>query len=131
MLGNAVGYTPAGGRVNVTGGQTEATCWVAVADTGIGLTADELGRIFERFYRARRNTARGGSGIGLTIARRIAHAHGGEVTASSPGPGRGATFTLTLPTLRPADGRPPPPPTGAPSSMCRGPRPAAERGNGT
>lgn len=67
---------------------------VSVTDTGVGLAAADLERVFERFYRApgepRRST---GSGIGLTIAR----AHGGEVTASSPGPGRGATFVLTLP----------------------------------
>jgi DNA-binding response OmpR family regulator len=63
-------------------------------DTGAGLAAADLERVFERFYRAPGQPRRSsGSGIGLTIAR----AHGGGVTASSPGPGRGATFVLTLP----------------------------------
>ena len=69
-----------------------------VTDTGVGLAEADLERVFERFYRApgqlRRST---GSGIGLTIARNIARAHGGDVTADSAGPGYGAAFTLTLP----------------------------------
>ena len=102
LLGNALRYTPAGGRITVTGGRTATTSWIAVTDTGIGLTADERSHVFERFYRARRDPTRTGSGIGLTIARGIARAHGGELIASSPGPGHGATFTLTLPTHLPA-----------------------------
>lgn len=71
---------------------------VAVSDTGAGLAAEDLERVFERFYRAPGQPRRSsGSGIGLTIARNIARAHGGEVTASSAGPGCGATFVLTLP----------------------------------
>ena len=71
---------------------------VAVSDTGAGLAAEDLERVFERFYRAPGQPRRSsGSGIGLTIARNIARAHGGEVTASSAGPGQGATFVLTLP----------------------------------
>ena len=63
-----------------------------------GLTAGDLERVFERFYRAPGQPRRSsGSGIGLTIARNIARAHGGDVTASSPGPGRGATFVFMLP----------------------------------
>jgi histidine kinase len=83
---------------------------VAIADTGSGLAAADLERVFERFYRAPRPPGcpgqpglqdqprrAAGSGIGLTIARNIARAHGGDVTAASAGPGQGATFTLTLP----------------------------------
>jgi histidine kinase len=65
----------------------------------VGIAADELALIFERFYRVDRSRARasGGSGIGLTIARHLAWAMGGTLTAASTGPGRGSTFTLTLP----------------------------------
>jgi len=98
IIGNALIATPAAGTVTVTaraaGGQAE----VAVADTGAGLAADDLERVFDRFYRAPGQPRRSsGSGIGLTIARNIARAHGGDVTATSAGLGRGATFTLTLP----------------------------------
>jgi signal transduction histidine kinase len=99
LLGNALTYTPAGGRVDVTIHARGQTAEVAVTDTGIGLRPEDLGRVFDRFYRVR-GLARpaGGSGIGLTIARSIARAHGGEVTAASAGQERGATFTLVLPT---------------------------------
>ena len=98
IIGNALAATPAEGAVTVQARAAGPRAEVSVTDTGAGLTAGDLERVFERFYRApgqpRRST---GSGIGLTIARNIARAHGGEVTASSPGPGRGATFVLTLP----------------------------------
>jgi histidine kinase len=68
-----------------------------VTDTGVGLAAADLDRVFERFYRAGSSSGREGSGIGLTIAREIARAHGGDLTAASPGPGKGATFTVRLP----------------------------------
>jgi histidine kinase len=71
---------------------------VQVTDTGVGLARSDLERVFERFYRAPGNTRRSeGSGIGLTIARGIARAHGGDVTATSPGRGLGASFVLELP----------------------------------
>lgn len=97
LLGNALAHTPAGGAVTVavTGGGGEAVA--EVADTGRGLAADELERVFDRFYRGSDAARSAGRGIGLTIARSLARAHGGDVTASSPGPGRGATFRLTLP----------------------------------
>jgi len=77
------------------------TAVVEVADTGVGLAAADLERVFERFYRAPGSAVRrsDGSGIGLTIARGLARAHGGDLVAFSPGPGGGATFRLTLPTL--------------------------------
>jgi signal transduction histidine kinase len=69
---------------------------VTVTDTGKGISAEHLEVIFERFFRADPD-APGGTGIGLTIARRIARLHDGEVTAASAGPGRGATFTVEVP----------------------------------
>ncbi len=97
LLGNALAATPAGGSVALTIGRRGSAATATVSDTGVGLAAADLERIFERFYRARPPGGSGGSGIGLTIARSIARAHGGDVLAASDGPGRGARFTLTLP----------------------------------
>lgn len=98
ILGNALTATPAGGSVTVATGTRGRLAQVTVTDTGVGLAADDLERVFERFYRAPGQPRRSsGSGIGLTIARGIARAHGGDLTAASPGPGKGAAFTLTLP----------------------------------
>jgi signal transduction histidine kinase len=98
IIGNALTATPETGTVTVEARAAGERAEVAVTDTGAGLAAEDLERVFERFYRAPGQPRRSsGSGIGLTIARNIARAHGGEVTASSPGPGRGATFVLALP----------------------------------
>jgi histidine kinase len=98
LLGNALLATPAGGAVTVTMSRTADHGQVQVTDTGVGLAKSDLERVFERFYRAPGNTRRSdGSGIGLTIARGIARAHGGDITATSAGRGRGATFVLMLP----------------------------------
>jgi two-component system, OmpR family, sensor histidine kinase BaeS len=98
LLDNALRHTPPGGRVTLTAQPTADGVEIIVADTGSGIAAEHLPHIFERFYRA--DTARdrdhGGSGIGLTIARGIITAHGGHITATSAGPGQGATFTVTL-----------------------------------
>ena len=103
LLGNALLATPAGGAVTITARQAAADDGeVVVTDTGVGLSAQDVGRVFERFYRAPRQPRRSaGSGIGLTIARGIARGHGGDVTASSAGPGQGASFTLVLPLRSP------------------------------
>ncbi len=106
MIGNALTATPAGGTVTVRARTAGRQAEIAVTDTGTGLSPGDLERVFERFYRVPGQPRRaGGSGIGLTIARNIARAHDGNVTASSPGPGRGATFLLTLP-LRPQPAHP-------------------------
>jgi len=98
LLGNALQYTPAGGRVTVNAWQAARQVFVAVRDTGIGIAPDELPHLFERFYRADKSRARigGGSGIGLTIAKHLITAHGGNIWATSPGLGQGSTFMFTL-----------------------------------
>lgn len=100
LLSNALRHTPTGGRVTIQATrQGTATLLIEVADTGEGMTEDQLGHIFERFYRG--DTARsrdnGGSGIGLTISRALVEAHGGTLSATSPGPGAGSAFTIRLP----------------------------------
>lgn len=98
LLGNALTYTPPGGRVVVSTRRDHGLVVVAVTDTGIGLTAEDLPLVFDRFYRvAGPERPPGGSGIGLTIARGIARAHGGDVSVTSPGLGQGSTFLLSLP----------------------------------
>jgi signal transduction histidine kinase len=98
LLDNAVRFTPAGGRVRVTAERNDGAVDVTVADTGPGIAAEHLPRVFERFYRV--DTARsrdeGGTGIGLAIARSVVEAHGGRIWAESE-PGRGSTFTFELP----------------------------------
>ncbi|MEM8747160.1 MAG: ATP-binding protein [Actinomycetota bacterium] len=73
---------------------------VSVVDTGRGLASDDLERIFERFVRVDEDFA-DGTGVGLTIARSLTRAHGGDLTATSPGPGHGSTFTVDLPLATP------------------------------
>jgi signal transduction histidine kinase len=100
LLTNALRYTPAPGRVTVQVEQAGSVVRFQVTDTGVGFTADQGARLFERFYRAEQSRSRalGGSGIGLTIAKALVEAMGGTITVESPGPGRGtvAAFTLLL-----------------------------------
>lgn len=98
LLRNAVEHTPAGGTVTVRVAREGDVAVIVVSDTGVGIAAEHLEHVFERFYRA--DPARGraaGSGIGLTISRAIAVAHGGSLTGHSDGRDRGASFVLTLP----------------------------------
>ena len=97
LVENALTYTPAGGMVTVSVTETPQHCILQVADTGVGIAADALPHVFDRFFRAdpaRVNT--GGSGLGLSIVRSIAEAHGGGVEVWSE-PGRGSIFTVSLP----------------------------------
>lgn len=102
LLGNALTHTPPGGRVRLAARRQAADGaeWleVAVTDDGEGIAPEHLPHIFERFYRAdpSRSRATGGSGLGLTIARQLTAAHGGDLRAQSR-PGHGATFTMRLP----------------------------------
>lgn len=99
LLGNALQYTPPGGHVTLQGWTEDREILLSVADTGIGITPEQLPHIFERFYRADKSRSRagGGSGVGLTIARHLVTAHGGRIWASSQGTGCGSTLTFTLP----------------------------------
>jgi two-component system, OmpR family, sensor histidine kinase BaeS len=99
LLTNALRYTPAPGTVTVEVAPAGDGITFMVMDTGIGFAPEEATRLFERFYRVdkSRSRARGGSGIGLTIARALAEAMGGTIAAESAGPGRGSTFSFTLP----------------------------------
>jgi len=94
LVANAIRHTPRGGRVTLRG----ADGLVEVVDTGEGIPADELSRVFERFRRVdpSRSRATGGSGLGLAIVRQIAEAHGGTVTARSE-VGVGTSIALMLP----------------------------------
>jgi two-component system sensor histidine kinase BaeS len=96
LLGNALKFTPAGGRVTVRTAQDGPSAVLTVTDTGVGIPADELPHVFERFWRGRAAAGTSGSGIGLAIAAELARAHGGTLTAASR-PGQGATLTLTVP----------------------------------
>jgi histidine kinase len=98
LVGNALQYTPSGGCVCVLARREGECVRLSVQDSGIGITAEHLPHIFERFYRVDKSRSRagGGSGIGLTIARHLVEAHGGLVQAASDGPGEGSTFSLTL-----------------------------------
>ena len=102
LLDNALRYTPPGGRVDVAAKRGGDGVELTVSDSGEGIAPEHLARVFERFYRADsgRTRARGGSGIGLAIARALVEAHGGRIWAESEGPGSGACFTLTLPAAR-------------------------------
>ena len=96
LLDNAVKFTPDGGNVTASVGEEDGSVALAVSDTGVGISEDQLPLIYERFYRADAARAEGGAGLGLSIARQIAESHGGQIRAEST-PGKGSTFTLLLP----------------------------------
>lgn len=95
---NAIQHTPSGGSVTLSLEQRNGFICLSVADTGVGIAAEDLPHIFERFYRADRSRSRhsGGAGLGLSIVKRIIDAHAGHVTVASE-PGRGSTFAIWLP----------------------------------
>ncbi len=99
LLSNALRHTPSGGRVVLAAETGTDGVRITVTDTGDGIEAGHLPHIFDRFYRtdAARTRDAGGTGIGLAVSAAIAAAHGGSLTASSPGAGEGSTFTLALP----------------------------------
>jgi signal transduction histidine kinase len=98
IIGNAVKFTPDGGRVTLSLARTADHAEIRVTDTGIGIPPDRLGQVFERFTQAHRSSARHhGLGLGLSIARHLVVLHGGTIEASSGGAGCGATFRVVLP----------------------------------
>jgi signal transduction histidine kinase len=107
LLDNALRHTPPGGRVEVRAHARGRLVVLEVVDTGEGISAEHLGHVFERFYRAdlARDRAHGGSGIGLAISKALVEAHGGRIEAHSEGPGKGATFRVELPSHLASTGR--------------------------
>ena len=99
LIGNGLQYTPAGGQVDVDIRRKNNGVLVTIADTGAGIDAEHLPYLFTRFYRVDKSRARagGGSGIGLTIARHLVEAHGGQIWAESAGTGHGSQFMFLLP----------------------------------
>src|SRR6185503_15241612 len=99
LVTNAVKFTPSGGLVRVNLTRRDDWAVITVTDTGIGIEAPLLPRIFDRFRQADSTITRrhGGLGLGLAIVRHLAELHGGSVSAESAGPERGATFTVQLP----------------------------------
>lgn len=104
LVANAVTYSPGGSTVVVSARSAGPMVEITVTDQGIGIPADELDRIFERFYRVdpARHRSTGGTGLGLSIVKHVAASHGGEVRVWSS-PGQGSSFTLTLPRRLPGD----------------------------
>jgi len=100
LISNVLKYSRNDGQVTIAAAEDEATTIITVRDTGIGISAEDLPYVFERFYRAdkSRNRMTGGSGIGLTIAKAIIDAHKGKITVESI-INEGTTFTITLPKI--------------------------------
>jgi len=115
LVANAVAYSPDGSTVVVGARTNEMMVDLSITDQGIGIPAEEIDRIFERFYRVdpARHRSTGGTGLGLSIVKHVAASHGGEVRVWSV-EGQGSTFTLSLP-RRASDGPVvPPEPTARP-----------------
>jgi CheY-like chemotaxis protein len=113
LLSNAIKFTPAGGRVELTLAVENESAVVSLRDTGIGFDGSFAEKLFEPFvqHEQGRDRSAGGLGLGLAIAARLARLQGGSLTAASPGVGRGALFTLTMPiaprqNVGPIDGGP-------------------------
>jgi two-component system OmpR family sensor kinase/two-component system sensor histidine kinase BaeS len=102
LMSNAVRHTPAGGRVTIRVRSSDGTAVLEVADTGTGISAEDLPYVFDRFYRGDRSRSRtgGGAGLGLAIARQLIAAHGGSIGVASEA-GGGTTFTVRLPKTHP------------------------------
>jgi signal transduction histidine kinase len=109
LINNALRHTPPGGNVILRALPESGAIRFEVHDSGPGIAAEHLDRIFERFYRVPGTTG-GGAGLGLSIAKEIVQAHHGKIGVTSE-PGQGSTFWFTLPVVGPAPG-----PTPAPTS---------------
>jgi signal transduction histidine kinase len=98
LLDNALKYTGSGGEVMVSLDEDEKEIIITVADSGLGMSEDDLPHIFKRFYRCDQSRSQSGNGLGLSLAQAIAKTHGGNIRAASV-PGKGSAFTVTLPRL--------------------------------
>ena len=98
LLSNAIKYTPAAGAVTITARHVDGQAVLTVADTGIGIPAEQYPRLFDRFFRADNAVRQGikGTGLGLAITKAIVEAHGGRISAA-PGASGGTTITVVLP----------------------------------
>src|SRR5205823_9361078 len=108
LLDNAIKYTPEGGNVSISVTRRDHRAILEVADTGLGISANDLPHIFDRFYRADKARSRqmGGTGLGLSIVRSVCQAHGGQVTVNST-EGGGSRFRVAMPLstgIRPSSG---------------------------
>ena len=100
LLSNAIKFTPRGGRVQIFLTRVDSHVEIRVSDSGIGIAADALPHVFDRFVQGRHVTAgQQGLGLGLTLARHLVELHGGTLVAASPGKDEGAQFSIALPLL--------------------------------
>lgn len=118
LMTNAVKFTPAGGIVTLRVGREGPYVLINVSDTGIGIEPEMLPRVFDRFWQADGSTTRvhGGLGLGLALVRHLVELHGGDVSATSEGAGRGARFTVRLP-ARMVESAPRPKPEAEPRAV--------------
>ncbi|MBN1941677.1 MAG: HAMP domain-containing histidine kinase [Phycisphaerae bacterium] len=102
LLSNAVKFSPAGGRILIGANYNEKETTLSVSDTGVGMTPEQLSRVFDEFYKADPSRHdRGSLGLGLSICKRIVNNHGGRIWVESPGLGKGTTVFITLPSHAP------------------------------
>ena len=97
LVGNAIKFTPAGGKVVLTASCSNDLLQISVADSGIGIPAQDLEKVFKKYYRSEGVTGYKGTGLGLTISKAIVEAHGGAIKVEST-EGKGSRFTVIIPT---------------------------------
>ncbi len=104
LISNGIKYTPPGGTVTITASANQQAVTVAVRDTGVGMTPEDLEKVFGEFQTlsAKPTGGESSTGLGLFIVHKIVTLHHGRITAASEGPGKGSTFTVTLPLRQPA-----------------------------
>jgi len=104
LTNNAIKYSPKGGTITITGRHKDGIVTISVADQGMGIPKEHLGKVFDRFHRVDNRDTRevGGTGIGLYLVKHLVEAHGGKIWVESE-VGKGSTFTFTLPVTPPAE----------------------------
>ena len=101
LMDNAVKYTPPGGKITVSVEKFDGRVVTAISDTGIGISQEDLPKVFTRFFKCDPSRSQAGSGLGLNLAKAIVHSHGGTISVTSS-PGKGSTFTVSLPQVPPS-----------------------------